>query len=117
MALELRLQRLGNRNRPYFQLVATDSRNARDGRFIERLGYYDPTREPSTIVLNEERIRFWWDKGAVISATAKRLFKDKKMNLGPRLSGPKRATGSKKTGGVKKAPAAKPKTTAKKKAE
>lgn len=67
MALTLRLTRAGAKKRPYFRLVVADSRNPRDGRFIERLGTYDPLRardDPARVKLNAERIKYWLGKGA-----------------------------------------------------
>ena len=58
MAVHIRLQRKGSTHRPFYHLVATDHRNPRDGRFIEKLGYYDPKSEPSLVELKEDRIQF-----------------------------------------------------------
>ena len=60
-----------------WRVVATDQRNPRDGRFIEVLGHYNPQTDPSTIVLDEERVRTWIAKGAQPSATVKNLMKAK----------------------------------------
>jgi small subunit ribosomal protein S16 len=67
MSVKIRLARAGAKKRPYYRIVATDSRVARDGRFIERLGSYDPLQpagSESRIRLNEERIRYWLGTGA-----------------------------------------------------
>lgn len=58
-----------------WRVVATDSRSPRDGRFIEMLGHYNAQTEPSTIVLDEEKIRGWLDKGAQPSETVKKLLR------------------------------------------
>ena len=67
MSLKIRLSRGGAKKRPFYRIVVTDSRNARDGRFIERLGTYDPMLKrdnPDRVKLNEERIRHWLGQGA-----------------------------------------------------
>ena len=77
MAVRIRLTRVGARNNPMWRVVATDQRNPRDGRFIEVLGHYNPQTDPSTIVLDEERVRGWIQKGAQPSGTVKKLLKAK----------------------------------------
>lgn len=62
--VKLRLRRRGRRNYAFYDIVAADSRAPRDGRFIERIGYYDPNTSPSTIVVNHERAIYWLDVGA-----------------------------------------------------
>lgn len=81
MAVHIRLQRRGSTHRPFYHMVATDQRNPRDGRFIEKLGYYDPKTEPSTIELKGERIQHWYAKGAQLSTTAAKLVKIKEIPL------------------------------------
>lgn len=73
MAVTLRLARHGGRQKPFFHLVATDSRNARDGRFTELVGTYDPRK--GDVRLQRERIGYWLSKGATTSATVKQLLK------------------------------------------
>jgi small subunit ribosomal protein S16 len=68
---------VGARNNPIWRVVATDQRSPRDGRFIEVLGQYNPQTEPSTIELNEERVRDWLAHGAQPSNTVKNLLKAK----------------------------------------
>jgi small subunit ribosomal protein S16 len=68
---------VGARNNPIWRVVATDQRSPRDGRFIEVLGHYNPQTDPSTIDLDEEKIRDWVKKGAQPSGTVKRLLKAK----------------------------------------
>ncbi len=62
--VKLRLRRRGRKFRPFYDIVAVDSRARRDGKFIERIGYYDPMTTPSTIVINEERALYWLRVGA-----------------------------------------------------
>jgi small subunit ribosomal protein S16 len=71
------LTRVGSRNDPVWRVVATDQRSPRDGRFIEVLGRYNPQTDPSTIELDEERVRNWLAQGAQPSGTVKRLLKAK----------------------------------------
>ena len=68
---------MGARNNPIWRVVATDQRSPRDGRFIEVLGHYNPQTEPSTIELDEERVRTWIQKGAQPTQTVKKLMKAK----------------------------------------
>jgi small subunit ribosomal protein S16 len=77
MAVRIRLTRVGARNNPIWRVVATDQRSPRDGRFLEVLGHYNPQTDPSTIELDEERVRGWLRKGAQPSGTVKRLLKAK----------------------------------------
>jgi small subunit ribosomal protein S16 len=73
----LRLARGGAKARPFFNVVATDSRNRRDGRFIERLGYYNPiaTEREQGLRLSLDRIEYWTGHGAQVSPTVQRLIK------------------------------------------
>lgn len=67
MAVRIRLTRMGTKKRPFYRIVAADSRSPRDGRYIERLGSYDPRLpddHPQRVVLDEERIRYWLSVGA-----------------------------------------------------
>ena len=75
MAVSMRLTRVGGKKDPQWRVVAADRRSPRDGRFIETLGRYNPQTDPSTIVLNEERIRYWLDKGAQPSEAVQKLLK------------------------------------------
>lgn len=81
MAVHIRLQRKGNTNRPFYHVVAADHRARRDGRFLEKLGYYDPTTEPSTIELKDERLQHWYSQGAQLSETVAKIAKIKKIAL------------------------------------
>jgi small subunit ribosomal protein S16 len=79
LAVKIRLTRVGARNNPIWRVVAADSRSPRDGRFLEVLGHYNPQTQPSTIELNEERVRAWLSRGAEPSDTVKRLLKAKRI--------------------------------------
>lgn len=73
----IRLARSGAKKRPFFNLVVTDSRNRRDGRFVERVGYYNPVAAESEqgLFVNAERLAYWTGNGAQLSPTAARLVK------------------------------------------
>lgn len=73
----IRLARSGAKKRPFFNIVVTDSRNRRDGRFIERVGFYNPVASGNAegLVVNAERLAFWQSNGAQLSPTAARLVK------------------------------------------
>ena len=73
----LRLSRGGAKARPFFNVIATDSRNRRDGRFIERLGFYNPIAAEGEqgLRLSLERIEYWRSHGAQVSPTVQRLIK------------------------------------------
>jgi len=73
----IRLARGGAKKRPFYNMVVADSRNARDGRFIERVGYYDPKAPEGREALrvDMERLAYWQGKGAKLSDTAARLVK------------------------------------------
>ena len=75
MAVRLRLTRMGAKKRPFYRIVAADSRSPRDGRFIEKLGYYDPMRDPPTIELKMDRVDYWLGVGAQPTETVASLIK------------------------------------------
>jgi small subunit ribosomal protein S16 len=69
------MTRLGTVKRPFYRVIATDSRSPRDGRFLEQLGYYDPMKTPKEIKLDLERVKYWISQGAQPSDTVKTLIK------------------------------------------
>ena len=75
MAVAMRLTRVGGKKDPQWRVVVADRRSPRDGRFIEVVGRYNPQTDPSTIVLNEERIRHWLERGAQPSDAVRKLLK------------------------------------------
>lgn len=77
MAVKLRLKRLGRKHRSFFRLAAIESRNPRDGRVLEELGFYDPQNrvEAQQVRLEAERIKYWLGVGAVPSDTVRDLLK------------------------------------------
>jgi small subunit ribosomal protein S16 len=75
MAVKLRLKRMGAKQRPFYRLVAADSRSPRDGKFIETVGTYDPIKQPAVISLDEEKILKWLGLGAVPTETVRTILK------------------------------------------
>lgn len=73
----IRLARSGAKKRPFFNMVVTDSRNRRDGRFVERVGFYNPKASDNEkgLFVDAERLAYWQGKGAQLSPTAARLIK------------------------------------------
>lgn len=76
MSVKIRLKRIGSKKNPFYRIVVADSRRARDGRFIEEIGYYNPLTEPKTIKVDNERAMSWIGNGAKPSETVDRLFKN-----------------------------------------
>lgn len=72
--VKLRLQRFGTTKRPFYRIVAADSRKPRDGRFLEIIGVYDPTKEPAYVNIDNEKALVWLKKGAQPTETVKSLF-------------------------------------------
>jgi small subunit ribosomal protein S16 len=79
VAVKLRLTRIGSKKNPIYRVVAADSRSPRDGKFIEIVGRYNPQTDPSTIELNEEKVKAWLDKGAQPTEPVRRLLKVKNI--------------------------------------
>ena len=77
MAVRLRLTRVGSKKNPIYRVVAADSRSPRDGKFLEIVGRYNPQTHPSTIELDDEKIRGWLGKGAQPTEAVARLIKVK----------------------------------------
>ncbi len=77
MAVVMRLRRMGGNQRPFYRLVVTDSRNPREGRFIERLGDYNPMTDKQNLRLKPERIEHWLKQGAVASERVSQLLRSK----------------------------------------
>ena len=75
MAVKMRLRRMGQKKAPFYRVVVADARAPRDGRFIDEVGYYDPTKEPSVIKFNEEAAKKWLANGAQPTETVSKIFK------------------------------------------
>jgi small subunit ribosomal protein S16 len=74
VAVKIRLKRMGAKKSPTYRIVVSDSRDKRDGRSIEELGYYDPKTNPVTVVVKNERALVWLKQGAKPTPTAKALL-------------------------------------------
>jgi small subunit ribosomal protein S16 len=75
LSVKIRLTRIGSKKQPFYRIVVADSRAPRDGKFIEKIGTYDPRTDPSTIVLDVDRANEWIKKGAIPSNTVGKLIK------------------------------------------
>ncbi len=75
MSVHLRLFRMGAKKKPFYRIVAADSRRARGGRYIEAVGTYDPLREPAEVTLKEDRVIEWLSNGAKPTQTVRNLLK------------------------------------------
>ena len=80
MAVKIRLRRMGAKKAPFYRVGVADSRYPRDGRFIEEIGYYDPTKEPSVINIDADKAQTWIKNGAQPTDTVKKLLKIKGIN-------------------------------------
>jgi len=72
--VKLRLQRFGTTKKPFYRIVAADSKKPRDGRFLEIVGVYDPTREPAYVKIDNEKVLVWLNKGAQPTDTVRSIF-------------------------------------------
>lgn len=75
MAVHLRLTRMGRHKRPFYRVVAVDSRSRRDGKYIEIVGTYDPLQDPAVTDLKSDRVLDWLQKGAQPSVTVRTLLR------------------------------------------
>ena len=73
--LVIRMRKMGSKKRPFFRVVVTDSRAARDSSFVEILGHYNPRTKPAKVTIDRERIDYWVGKGAQLSDTVRTLLK------------------------------------------
>ena len=80
MAVKIRLRRMGAQKAPFYRVVVADSRAPRNGRFIEEIGYYNPTVKPVEVKFNEEKATEWLKKGAQPTDVVKRLFDKAGLN-------------------------------------
>lgn len=75
MAVKIRLRRMGAKKAPFYRIVVADSRYPRDGRFIEKIGYYDPMKNPAEVKIDAEKVQKWISNGAQPTDTVKSLLK------------------------------------------
>ena len=78
MSVKVRLRRMGSNKKPFFRVVATDSRRPNAGRFLELLGWYDPKKTGVNYELKTERVEYWVSKGAIVSDTVRSLMRKKR---------------------------------------
>ncbi len=81
--VKVRLTRMGAKKAPFYRVVATDSRNRRDGRFIEILGYYDPAKQPEILHIKHDRLEYWKSVGAQVSDSVASLIKRARRHAPP----------------------------------
>ncbi|QER42396.1 30S ribosomal protein S16 [Thermodesulfobacterium sp. TA1] len=75
MPVRIRLMRFGRKKKPFYRVVAADSRSPRDGKFLDILGYYDPLKQPYEFKINEEKVKTWLERGAEPTETVRALLK------------------------------------------
>ncbi len=75
MAVKIRLRRMGAKKAPFYRIVVADSRFPRDGRCIDEIGYYDPTKEPTVVNVDSDKAKDWIAKGAQPTDTVKKILK------------------------------------------
>lgn len=80
--VKIRLQRFGARHRPFYRIVVADSRAPRDGKFIERVGIYDPLQDPPLVQVDKEKLEEWLRKGAQLTDTVAGILKKAGISLG-----------------------------------
>jgi len=81
VATKIRLRRMGRKKRPFYRIVVIDSRSARNGKYIEALGHYDPLQRPAEIKLDESKAIEWLKKGAIPSDTVRNIFQKEGVAL------------------------------------
>ena len=75
MAVKIRLRIMGQKKAPFYRIIVADSRSPRDGRFIEEIGTFDPTTDPSTFKVDEEKAKKWLANGAQPTEVVNKIFK------------------------------------------
>ncbi len=75
MAVKIRLRRMGAKKAPFYRIVVADGRYPRDGRFIEEIGFYDPTKEPSVVKVDADKAKAWIQNGAQPTDTVRDILK------------------------------------------
>ena len=97
MAVKMRLTRMGDKKSPFYRIVVTDSRNARDGAYIDKVGHYNPLTVPAEIVLDVEKAKDWISKGVQPTETVKAiLVQQGVIEISAKLSAPKTKVRKKK---------------------
>ena len=97
MAVKMRLTRMGDKKSPFYRIVVTDGRNARDGAYIDKVGHYNPLTVPAEIVLDVEKAKDWISKGVQPTETVKAILVQQGVIEKPaKLSAPKTKVRKKK---------------------
>ena len=97
MAVKMRLTRLGDKKSPFYRIVVVDSRKARDGEYIDKVGHYNPTSQPEEIVIDEAKAKDWLSKGVQPTETVKNLLiRQGVIEKREKLSAPRTKTRKKK---------------------
>ncbi len=97
MAAKMRLTRLGDKKSPIYRIVVVDSRKARDGEYIEKVGHYNPTAQPAQVVIDAEKAKSWLAKGVQPTETVKALLvHEGVIEKSDKLSAPRTKTRKKK---------------------
>ena len=78
--LMIRLARIGKKKHPFYRVVVTEKARPRNGRFVEILGTYDPSKKPAAVVLDQERVKYWMGKGAQPSDTVRSFIRNQKAS-------------------------------------
>ena len=78
--LMIRLARIGKKKHPFYRVVVTEKTRPRNGRFVEIVGTYDPSKKPATVVLDQERVKYWMGKGAQPSDTVRSFIRNQKAS-------------------------------------
>ena len=95
MAVKMRLTRMGDKKSPFYRIVVTDSRNARDGAYIDKVGHYNPISQPAEVVIDEAKAKDWLSKGVQPTETVRSLLLhagviEKSDKLSPSKTNPKK---------------------------
>jgi small subunit ribosomal protein S16 len=75
MSVKIRLARHGAKKRPFYRIVVADSECRRDGRYLEKVGTYNPLPEQAEVTIKDERVKYWMDQGAIPTDTVKSILK------------------------------------------
>jgi small subunit ribosomal protein S16 len=78
MSTTIRLTRIGKKHQPLYRVVVKTTRDKRDGKYIEELGFYNPNKHPAEVKLNRERVDYWLKNGSLVSETVKKLIEKSK---------------------------------------
>ena len=95
MAVKMRLTRMGDKKSPFYRIVVVDSRVARDGKYIEKVGHYNPISQPAEVVIDEQKAKYWLEKGVQPTETVRALLQNqgilpKGEKLSPAKTNPKK---------------------------